>query len=392
MATPPTGRDDVAASAAGARAFAPFPPSDGSLTSIDIGALQLESGAVLPDVTIAMQCWGTPNPNLDNIVLIEHALTGDSHVTGPAGPDHVTAGWWNGMVGPGAPIDTDEWCVLVTNVLGSCRGTTGPSTPAPDGQIWGSRFPAISIRDQVEAERVLADTLGIAQFATVIGGSLGGMRTLEWMIGHPDRIRSALLLAVSPRATADQIGGHTAQIDVIAADPNWHGGDYYGTGVSPDNGLNIARRFAHLTYRGAAAMDDQFANAAQEGEDIWNGGRYAVQSYLEYHANKLVSTFDAGSFVALTHCANKHDVGRGRGGIEAALRSTPVPVVVGAIDSDRIIPLHQAQAMAELLPGCDGIRVVHSPAGHDGFLTEVEWVTELMGETLALARVGRTAP
>ncbi len=370
-------------------AITTFPPTDGTLTYYDIGDLSLESGAVLPDVTVAVQCWGEPSPTLDNIVLIEHALTGDSHVIGPAGPDHITPGWWAGMVGPGAPIDTDEWCVLVTNALGSCRGTTGPASPAPDGKAWGSRFPAISIRDQVETERALADLLGIDRFATVIGGSLGGMRAMEWMICHPERLMSALLLAVSPRATADQIGGHTAQLDVIAADPNWHGGDYYDTGTSPDNGLNLARRFAHLTYRGAAALDDQFGNAEQEGEDIWTGGRYAVQSYLEYCAGKLVATFDAGSFVALTHCANKHDVGRGRGGIPAALRSTPVPVVVGAIDSDRIMPLRHIEEMAELLPGCDGLRVVHSAAGHDGFLTEAEWVTTLVGETLDLARSAR---
>ncbi|CRK50018.1 Homoserine O-acetyltransferase [Rhodococcus sp. RD6.2] len=366
-----------------------FPPTDGTMVHLSIGTLALESGDQLPDVTVAVQCWGEPSPELDNIVLIEHALTGDSHVVGPADDVHPTPGWWEGMVGPGAPVDTDEWCVLVTNVLGSCRGTTGPASPAPDGQAWGSRFPAISVRDQVETERVLADKLGIDRFAAVIGGSLGGMRALEWIIAHPDRIASALLLAVSPRATADQIGGHTAQIDVISADVNWHGGDYYGTGTSPDNGLNIARRFAHLTYRGAAALDDQFENAPQNGEDIWNGGRYAVHSYLDYCANKLVATFDAGSFVALTHCANKHDVGRGRGGIAAALSSTAVPTIVGAIDSDRIMPLHQIMEMAELLPGCDGTRIVNSPAGHDGFLTEVEWVTGLMGETLSMARAAR---
>ncbi|MFD1812792.1 homoserine O-acetyltransferase MetX [Rhodococcus gannanensis] len=364
-------------------------PTDGTLTYIDIGSLPLESGAVLPAVTVAVQCWGEPNAALDNIVLIEHALTGDSHVIGPADENHPTPGWWQGMVGPGAPVDTNEWCVLVTNVLGSCRGTTGPGSPAPDGRAWGSRFPAISIRDQVETERALADQLGIDRFAAVVGGSLGGMRALEWIIGHPDRVETALLLAVNARATADQIGGHTAQLDVIAADPNWHGGDYYDTGTTPDNGLNIARRFAHLTYRGAAALDDQFANAEQPGEDIWNGGRYAVHSYLDYCANKLVATFDAGSFVALTHSANKHDVGRGRGGIPAALASTPVPVMVGAIDSDRIMPLHQIVEMAELLPGCDGARIVHSAAGHDGFLTEFEWVTGLMDETLAMARAAR---
>ncbi|MFC9787597.1 homoserine O-acetyltransferase [Rhodococcus sp. NPDC127528] len=366
-----------------------FPPTDGRLTRIDIGDLRLESGEVLPDVTVALQCWGTPTPEMDNIVLVEHALTGDSHVFGPADDEHITAGWWNGMVGPGEPLDTNEWCVLATNVLGGCRGTTGPSSPAPDGKAWGSRFPTISIRDQVEAEAAVADKLGIARFASVVGGSLGGMRVLEWMVSHPERVASALALAVGPRSTADQIGGQTTQIDAITADPNWQGGDYYGTGRSPDTGLSIARRFAHLSYRGEVALDTQFQNVPQKGEDVWRGGRFAVQSYLEYHANKLVSIFDAGSYVALSEAVTLYDVGRGRGGLEAALTSTHVPVVVGAIDSDRIMPLRHLEEMAELLPGCDGLRVVHSAAGHDGFLTEVAWVTSVLGETLDLARASR---
>ncbi|TJZ81748.1 homoserine O-acetyltransferase [Rhodococcus oryzae] len=359
------------------------------MTKISVGSLSLEGGGTLPDVTVAVQCWGTPSAALDNIVLVEHALTGDSHVTGPADDEHPSPGWWNGMVGPGAPIDTDEWCVMATNVLGGCRGTTGPASPAPDGKPWGSRFPLVSVRDQVAAELALADALGIKRFASVIGGSMGGMRTLEWTVGHPDRVGSALALAIGPRSTADHIGSQTTQIDAITTDPNWQGGDYHGTGRTPDTGLSIARRFAHLSYRGEAALDLQFQNATQQGEDIWAGGRFAVQSYLEYCANKLVTSFDAGSYVALSEAVNRYDVGRGRGGIAAALASTPVPVVVGAIDSDRIMPLRQLQEMAELLPGCAGLRVARSDAGHDGFLTEVDWVTSLVDETLTLARASR---
>jgi homoserine O-acetyltransferase len=371
------------------RSVVAFPPTNGRLTEISIGTLQLEGGGVLPDVTVALQCWGTPSPELDNIVLVEHALTGDSHVTGPADDDHPSPGWWNGMVGAGAPIDTNEWCVMATNVLGGCRGTTGPSSLAPDGKPWGSRFPLISVRDQVAAEVAVADALGIRQFASVVGGSMGGMRVLEWTIGHPDRIGSALALAIGPRSTADQIGGQTTQIDAITTDPNWQGGDYYGTGRSPDSGLSIARRFAHLSYRGEEALDLQFENAAQQGEDIWRGGRFAVQSYLEYCADRLVSSFDAGSYVALSEVVCRYDVGRNRGGIAAALASTPVPVVVGAIDSDRIMPLRHLPEMADLLPGCAGLRVARSDAGHDGFLTEVDWVTSLVDETLTLARASR---
>ncbi len=366
-----------------------FPPTDGSLVTVAIGSLRLESGDVLPDVTVALQCWGTPSPDLDNIVLVEHALTGDSHVTGPADDQHATPGWWNGMVGPGAPIDTDEWCVLATNVLGGCRGTTGPGSLAPDGKPWGSRFPAISVRDQVEAEVAVADALGIRRFASVVGGSMGGMRTLEWTVGHPDRVGSALVLAVGARATADQIGTQTTQVAAITADPDWQGGDYHGTGRTPEAGLSVARRIAHLSYRAEAGLDGAFGNAPQAGEDPWRGGRYAVQSYLEYQARKLVSRFEAGSYVVLTEAINRHDVGRGRGGVEAALASTPVPVVVGGVDSDRLFPLRQLEEVAQHLPGCDGLRLVRSADGHDGFLTEAEWVTKLLRETLDLARIGR---
>ncbi|GAA4478051.1 homoserine O-acetyltransferase [Rhodococcus olei] len=379
-------------SVSGARPAGPlagFPSPDGRLAHVSVGTLTLESGAVLPDVTLAVQVWGEPNAARDNVVLVEHALTGDSHVTGPADADHPSPGWWDGMVGPGAPIDTDEWCVLAANVLGGCRGTTGPASPAPDGAPWGSRFPYISIRDQVAAEVALADRLGIDRFAAVVGGSMGGMRALEWIVGHPDRITSALVLAVGARATADQIGTQTTQMAAITTDPDWQGGDYHDTGRAPEAGLGIARRIAHLTYRTEGELDSRFGNAPQDGEDPRDGGRYAVQSYLEHQAAKLVARFDPGTYVLLTEAMNRHDVGRGRGGIEAALASCTVPTIVGGVDSDRLYPLWQQREIATHLAGCEGLRVANSKDGHDGFLTEAAWVTELLGETMAMARDGR---
>ncbi|MGW0172275.1 homoserine O-acetyltransferase MetX [Rhodococcus sp. NPDC003322] len=364
-------------------------PTDGTRITIDIGPLHLENGVVLPDVVLAVQCWGTPTPARDNIVLVEHALTGDSHVTGEAGPGLPVAGWWNEQVGPGAPIDTEEWCVVAANVLGGCDGSTGPSSRAPDNAPWGSRFPAISIRDQVAAEVALADLLGIDRFAAVVGGSMGGMRTLEWIVGHPTRVEAALVLAVGARASADQIGTQSTQIAAITGDPDWQGGDYHDTGRSPEAGLALARRIAHLTYRAEVGLDWRFANDAQPGEDPRAGGRYAVQSYLDHQAAKLADRFDPGTYVVLTDVINRHDVGRGRGGVAAALTSTQVPVIVGGIDSDRLFPLRQLEELATLLPGCDGLRVVHSADGHDGFLTEAAWVTGLLGETMTLARAGR---
>ncbi len=205
------------------------------------------------------------------------------------------------------------------------------------------------------------------------------------MVGYPDRVRAGLLLAVGARATADQIGTQTTQIAAIKADPDWQSGDYHETGRAPDAGLRLARRFAHLTYRGEIELDTRFANHNQGNEDPTAGGRYAVQSYLEHQGDKLLSRFDAGSYVILTEALNSHDVGRGRGGVSAALRACPVPVVVGGITSDRLYPLRLQQELADLLPGCAGLRVVESVYGHDGFLVETEAVGELIRQTLGLA-------
>lgn len=366
-----------------------LPPPDGRLGMIAIGDVRLENGALVQDVHLAVQRWGELSPTLDNVVLVEHALTGDSHVIGRPDDIHPLPGWWDGMVGPGAPIDTDEWCVIAANVLGGCMGSTGPTSLAPDGKPWGARFPEISIRDQVNAEVALMDLLGIERLAAVVGGSMGGMRVLEWMVGTPGRVGAALVLAVGARATADQIGTQTTQIAAIKADPDWQGGDYHDTDRAPTTGMGIARRIAHLTYRTESELDHRFENNAQGDEDPWRGGRYAVQSYLDHQADKLCSRFDPATYVLLTEAMNRHDIGRGRGGVEAALAATPVPCVVGGVDSDRLYPLRTQQELADGLPGCDGLEIVHSRDGHDGFLTEAAAVSKLLTETMRLARVHR---
>ncbi|MGW5148818.1 homoserine O-acetyltransferase MetX [Rhodococcus koreensis] len=366
-----------------------LPVADGRLGTVDIGSLELENGAVIPSVTLAVQRWGELSPNRDNVVLVEHALTGDSHVTGPVTDEHPSPGWWTGMVGPGAPIDTDEWCVVATNVLGGCRGTTGPGSIAEDGRPWGSRFPEISIRDQIAAEKKFTDLLGIEKLASVVGGSMGGMRALEWAVTYPDQVASALVLAVGARATADQIGTQTTQIEAITSDPDWLGGDYHDTGRIPRAGLRIARRIAHLTYRTESELDSRFANSPQDGEDPWRGGRYSVESYLQHQADKLVGRFDPGTYVLLSEAMNRHDVGRGRGGISAALGTITAPVIVGGVDSDRLYPIRLQEDLAADVPTCDGLRVLNSRDGHDGFLTEAAAVAKLLSETMQLARAGR---
>jgi len=363
---------------------------DGQLAYTTLAPLPLDSGEVFDNVTMAFQRWGTLSPDRDNVVLALHALTGDSHVTGPADDEHPAGGWWSEVIGQGRAIDTDEWCVISMNILGGCQGSTGPSSIAPDGKAWGSRFPRITLLDQVRAEVWLMDRLGIDKVACVIGGSLGGARSLEWAIGFPDRLRSALVLAISARATAFEVGMQTAQLAAIRAHPDWQGGDFYGTGRSPAAAMGIARRLAHLTYRGEAELDERFSNSPQTGEDPLTGGRYAIESYLEYQAEKLIERFDPGSYVLLTEVANLHDVGRNRGGVEAALRGCTVPVVIGGIDSDMLFPLRLQNELAEGLGNSvGGLHVVHSEKGHDGFLTETDEVADLLRCTAEVARQTR---
>ncbi len=354
---------------------------------VDLGAFDLELGGPLPQVRVAYETWGELNADASNAVLVLHALTGDSHVVGPAGPGHVTAGWWDGLIGPGAPIDSREWFVVAPNMLGGCQGSTGPSSARPDGLPWGSAFPRITVRDQVQVEAALADHLGIAAWASLIGASMGAMRVLEWLVGRPQRASSGLVLGVGAAATGDQIGTQSAQILAITSDPNWRDGDYYAApdGEGPHVGLGLARRIAHLTYRSASELQMRFGNAPQEGENPLRRGRFAVQSYLDHQAAKLVRRFDAGTYVAFTDAMNTHDVGRGRGGIAAALSTITAPVVVAGVDSDRLYPLALQREIADLIPTTvGGLRVVHSDHGHDGFLIQRDAVGLLVKETLAL--------
>lgn len=351
---------------------------------LDLGDLTLESGQVLPGVRVAYETWGTLNATRDNAILVEHALTGDSHVTGPAGPGHPTPGWWDSLVGPGRPIDTDRWFVVCANVLGGCQGTTGPASTAPDGRPWGARFPAVTIRDQVAAEVALTDALGIDAWALVIGASMGGMRVLEWAVGHPDRVRRVAPIATTAASTGDQIAWAHPQLAAIRADARWRGGDYYDAapGEGPHVGLGIARQIAHATYRSAVELDARFGRTPQDGEDPLAGGRYAVQSYLDHHARKLAWRFDANSYLVLTESILSHDVGRGRGGVTAALARATARALVVAVDTDRLYLPAQSVEIAAGLPGADRVHYVRSDFGHDGFLVEREQVGAMVAAFL----------
>ncbi|MHA7305095.1 homoserine O-acetyltransferase MetX [Arthrobacter sp. TMN-49] len=360
----------------------------GVLRSLDIGALPLEAGGSLPSVTMAFECWGTLNAAADNAVLILHALTGSTHVSrGESEED----GWWEGLVGPGEVIDTNKYFVVCANMLGGCYGTTGPSSIAGDGKPYGSRFPFVTIRDSVHAEARLADLLGVRLWHAVVGGSMGGARALEWAASYPQRVQRCAVVAACAASTAEQIAFAQAQTLAIRQDPNFAGGDYYD-GAAPTQGLGLARRIAHINYRSETEMESRFGRNAQGGEDPIShdrlrapgaaGNRYQVESYLDHQAHKLVGRFDANSYIAITEALMSHDVGRGRGTLAQALAATAgVEFLLAAVESDRLYFPAQSQALAAALPGSVTVHRIDSAIGHDGFLTEVAVVGELLSES-----------
>lgn len=346
----------------------------------------LEAGGHLAPVTVAYETWGTLNPARDNAVLVLHALTGDSHVAGPAGPGHREAGWWDEIVGPGKPVDTSRFFVVSPNVLGGCQGTTGPASIDPvTARPYGSRFPTITIRDQVVVEAALADTMGIDRWASVIGGSMGGQRALEWAVSFPERVPRAVILAAGARATAEEIALCSLQIRAIESDPRFRSGDYYDAevGDGPWRGMCLARAIGQVSYRSEEEFDERFGRGRQADEEPLKGGRYAVESYLEYHGEKLAWRFDANSYIVLSRAMNHQDVGRGRGGIAAALARIRGDITIAGISSDRLYPLRLQHELAAGVPRNSGVEVIQSISGHDGFLTESEAVGKVITRALA---------
>ncbi len=339
---------------------------------VKIGDLQLESGEELSDVTIAYQSWGVLNEARDNAILINHAMTGWSDV--PA--------WWPSMVGAGLPFDTDKYFVVCPNVIGGCQGSTGPASIAPDGRRYGSRFPSLTIRDMVAGEIAFSDAIKIKKYLLAVGPSLGGMRALEWAVQHPQRVGVICTIGSSAVATGDQIGTASIQIRAIKSDQHFRGGQYYDQALGPIEGMGIARRIAHLTYRTEAEMDVRFGRQLQGDET----GRFAVESYLDHQADKLAKRFDANTYIVLTEAMNSHDIGRDRGGVAKALASIEIPVVVVSIDTDRLFPVRLQSEIAELAPCAAPLVRISSPFGHDGFLVEVEAVGSVIREALKLAK------
>jgi len=344
----------------------------------------LDSAKVLRNATLAYETWGTLKPDASNAVLICHAWTGDSHASGRAGDGHPAPGWWSDLIGPGLAIDTNRWFVVCSNVLGGCQGSTGPSSPHPeDGRPYGSRFPVVTIRDMVRAQSRLASHLGVAAWAAVLGGSMGGMQVLEWATTYPERVRSIVPIASCMQATAQQIAWGVIGRRAILLDPKWRGGDYYDAvaGDGPSEGLGVARQIAQVTFRSDNVFTARFGRAAiGRGEALDAFGQwqeFEVERYLQYHGEKLVKRFDANTYLLMGKAMDLHDVARARGTVESAMARATMPSLTIGVNSDVLYPVYQQRDTADLLKlgGGDAQFVeVDSPHGHDAFLINFDQV------------------
>jgi homoserine O-acetyltransferase/O-succinyltransferase len=347
-----------------------------------------EGGGILDDVTVAYETWGALDATASNAVLVCHALTGDSHAAGPARPGHPTAGWWDDMIGPGLHLDTNRWFVVCVNVLGGCQGTTGPASLDPrSGRPYGSRFPTVSMRDTVRLQAEVQAHLGIGRWLGVVGGSMGGMQVLEWGVMYPDRVRSLAPLATAVAATAQQIAWSAAGRAALEVDPRFRGGDYYDAapGDGPHAGLIAARMLAMIHYRSADEFTRRFERSTTEPRErrFRLDHTFEVERYLRYQGEQLVRRFDANTYRLLNVAMDLHDIGRDRGGVEAALRRVTVPVMTLAVSTDFLYPPSDQRRLAEQLRA-NGIPVSHheivSDVGHDGFLVETDAVGTALSE------------
>jgi homoserine O-acetyltransferase len=342
--------------------------------TLELGALPLELGGTLP-VTAGYRSWGTLSPAGDNCVVVCHALTGS------ADADR----WWTRMFGPGRALDPEKDFVLCSNILGSCYGTTGPTSVDPaTGAPWHGDFPAITIRDMVRAQRELAVRLGVRKVRLVVGGSLGGMQTLEWALTYPELVEAIAPMACSARHSAWCIGTSEAQRQAIYADPRWRDGRY-DPADPPASGLAAARMMAMLSYRSMPSFEERFGRRPQE-KDL-----FSVESYLRYQGRQLVDRFDAATYVTLTRAMDTHDVARGRGDLDEVLRSVKQPTLVVSIDSDVLYFPEEQRLIAEKIPGARFERL-ESQDGHDAFLIDVDRVSDLVAEFRGRAAPGRRSP
>jgi homoserine O-acetyltransferase len=347
--------------------------------------LQLDSGAKLGPVTLAYETYGNLNADKSNVVLILHALSGDSHVAGYYKPEDEKPGWWDNMVGPGKGIDTNKYFVVCSNIIGSCMGSTGPCTINPKTVLpYGLDFPVVTIGDMVKAQKALMEELEIEQILCVVGGSIGGMQLLEWCVRYPEMVKSAIPLATTIKHSALAIAFNEVARQAIMADPKWNGGNYY-FGPKPDMGLAVARMIGHITYLSDDAMRLKFGRRLQDKSDFsFNfDADFQVESYLRYQGKKFVERFDANSFLYITKAADYYDFEKqhGNGSAVEAFSKTMAKFLVISFTSDWLYPTYQSKDMVKAMKktGLDvSFCEIEADWGHDAFLLPNERLSALI--------------
>lgn len=349
------------------------------------GGFKLASGGVLKRVDVTWESCGIERPENDNVVFVCHALTGDAHVAGMHEGDTVPTGWWDGMIGPGRAIDTNRYRVICANVLGGCKGTTGPSSINPDtGKAYGSSFPIITMGDMVDVYRALLRELGVTKIAVLVGGSFGGIQVIDWLTRYPDEVESAIMVASGPALSPQALSFDIVARHAIMDDPDWRGGDYYG-GEGPVHGLSSARQLAHITYLSYMLLQQKFGRRLQQSW-IDKGADYVlerarnfatsfqIESYLDHQAEKFIARFDANSYLHLTRALDEFDVAVNYGGLENACARIKARLLLVSLSGDWLFSEDQSQAIATAMMKANGrVSYVHLDVkvGHDGFLTHI---------------------
>jgi homoserine O-acetyltransferase len=346
--------------------------------------LVLESGEKLGPITLAYETYGTLNAEKSNAILVVHALSGDAHAAGRSRADGEF-GWWDSLIGSGKGIDTEKYFVISSNVLGGCKGSTGPSTVNPrTGQPYGTDFPIITVGDMVNAQRRLIDHLGIERFLAVVGGSMGGMQVLQWMVAYPERIRSAIPIATTMKHTPQQIAFNEVGRQAVMADPNWKSGHYYGSAI-PAKGLAVARMIGHITYMSDTSMAEKFGRRAKPDKEPFKfSADFEVEGYLRYRGDNFVKRFDANSYLYITKAIDYFNILNGHS-LGSIFKGLKAKVFVIAFKSDWLYPAYQSQEIVKAckLAGVDASYCeINSTYGHDAFLLEVEQETQLIRDFL----------
>lgn len=348
-----------------------------------------ESGYTFDELTIAYEVYGEPDIYKNNVVLVLHALSGDSHAAGKYREDDKKAGWWDGLIGPGKYIDTDEYCVICSNVLGGCQGTTGPSSINPrTGKPYAADFPKINIRDMVRVQKILLDKLGISHLRAVIGGSMGGMQALEWAVTYPTMMDKTIVIAATPALSPFNIAFNYLGLSAILNDPNWNGGYYYESGLKPDRGLSLARMIGMITYKSDELFDVRF------GREKDPSGMFQCERYMEHHGQSFLQRFDANTYVYILRAMNEHDISKPYGSMKRALQRIDSDVLVIGIDTDIIYPpkyLKEFVSNLNKVGGCAVYKELSSIQGHDSFLVDIDLLGPIVKSFIQQEQTNREA-